>query len=91
MTNCLHHHTDWQHRNVHFTDGNPIHYLELVGYCRDCNKHVQFVMGDTVQLRPSIIDSKLMMRIPFICEGDSLEVKKPGFSKVETGWTSKLP
>ena len=90
MNDCFHHHVAFQHVNKHFADGNPLHYLEIIGYCQDCKQSVQFLTGDDYRIKPTTIEDGTMIRLPFICVGDDLtQKKKAGFSKVETGWTSK--
>jgi len=88
---CKHHHVAFQHVNKHFSDGNPLHYLEIIGSCQDCKKPVQFLMGEHFTVRPTTIEDGTMIRLPFVCVGDDLTPKKPGFSRVEEGWTTSLP
>lgn len=70
---CLHRQVAFQTKNVSFKD-DTLHYLEIFGFCTDCKKHVTFVGIPTgkVLYAPSMTDDAIMVRLPFVCEGDKL-------------------
>jgi hypothetical protein len=53
-----------------------MHYLELFGFCTQCNKHVTFIGVPTgkVTHSPSMTDDGIMIRLPFVCEGDKIKI-----------------
>ena len=68
---CKHERVAFQHKNVHFKD-NPIHYLEVIGFCTDCKKRVQFHGAETGRAlyKPSMTGDGFLIRLPFVCEED---------------------
>ena len=72
---CKHSEVAFQIKNVSFRD-NTLHYAELFGFCTQCQKHVTFVgIPSTRQdLAPSMTSDGVMVRLPFVCEGDKLKI-----------------
>lgn len=62
-------------KNISFRDTN-LHYLELYGFCNQCKKHITFLGVPTARrdLAPSMTGDGVMIRLPFVCEGDSLKL-----------------
>lgn len=72
---CLHREVAFQTKNVSFRD-TTLHYLELFGFCTQCQKHVTFVgiPADRRDLEPSMTADGVLVRLPFVCEGDVLKI-----------------
>jgi len=72
---CRHSEVAIQTKNMSFRDSN-LHYLELFGFCTQCKKHVTFlgIPSDRRDLAPSMTSDGVMVRLPFVCEGDSLKI-----------------
>jgi hypothetical protein len=72
---CRHTETAFQIKNISFRD-NPLHYLEIYGFCDKCKKHVTFLGAQTgkVVLAPSMTEDGMMLRLPFVCEGDTINI-----------------
>lgn len=72
---CRHSEVAIQTKNVSFRNNN-LHYLEVYGFCNDCKKHVTFLGVPTQRrdLAPSMTTDGVMIRLPFICEGDEVKL-----------------
>lgn len=72
---CRHPEVAIQTKNISFRDNN-LHYLELFGFCNVCKKHVTFLGVPTARrdLAPSMTEDGVMIRLPFVCEGDNLKL-----------------
>lgn len=72
---CLHAEVAIQTRNVQFRNSN-LHYLEVIGHCNECKKHVTFlgVSKERRDLNPSGNGDGSLIRLPFICDGDELKL-----------------
>ena len=74
-TQCRHREVAFQTKNVSFKN-DTLHYLELFGFCTQCQKHVIFVGIPTgkVLFAPSMTEDGVMIRLPFCCDGDKLAI-----------------
>ena len=72
---CRHVEVAFQTKNISFRDNN-LHYLELYGFCTGCQKHVKFLGIPSARrdLAPSMTGDAVMIRLPFLCEGDELKL-----------------
>ena len=72
---CRHSEVAFQTKNVSFRN-DTLHYLELFGFCTQCQKHVTFIGIPTgkVVYAPSMTEDGVLVRLPFVCEGDKLTI-----------------
>lgn len=72
---CKHTEFAVQTKNVFFKDNN-LHYLELFSFCNQCKKPGKFlgISTDRRDLAPSMTSDGVLIRLPFICEGDELKL-----------------
>lgn len=72
---CRHSEVSFQIKNVSFANTN-LHYLELYGFCTQCQKTTRFVgiTSDRRDLAPSMTSDGVMVRLPFVCDGDELKL-----------------
>lgn len=72
---CRHTEVAIQTKNVNFKNNN-LHYLELFGFCTQCKKATRFlgITSDRRDLAPSMTSDGVMVRLPFVCDGDELKL-----------------
>lgn len=72
---CRHTEVAIQTRNINFRN-DTLHYLEVYGFCTQCKKHVTFLGVQTGKVlhAPSMTEDGVMVRLPFVCEGDTIKI-----------------
>lgn len=72
---CKHSEVAVQTKNISFRDNN-LHYLELFAFCNECKNPVTFmgISKDRRDLAPSMTSDGVLIRLPFICDGDELKL-----------------